>query len=100
MVAKIPIPTAALVEFARRWRIQELSLFGSILRDDFRPESDVDVLVVLEPDRRPSCEEWLEMNDQLERLFGRDVDLVERNRIANPFRRHEILATRQVVYAA
>ncbi|MFZ4431378.1 MAG: nucleotidyltransferase family protein [Phycisphaerales bacterium] len=100
MVAKIPIPTAALVAFARQWGIKELSLFGSILRDDFRPDSDIDVLVVLEPGRRPSWEEWLEMNDQLERLFGRDVDLVERNRIANPFRRHEILTTRQVVYAA
>lgn len=100
MVAKIPIPIDALVAFARRWGLQELSLFGSILRDDFRPESDIDVLVVLEPGRRPSCDEWLEMSEQLERLFGRDVDLVERSRIVNPFRRHEILRTRQVVYAA
>ena len=100
MVAKIPIPTDALVAFARAWGLKELSLFGSILRDDFRPDSDVDVLVVLEPGRRPSVDDWIAMHEQLERLFGREVDLVERRRIANPFRRHEILTTRQVVHAA
>lgn len=94
------IPTEQLTEFARRWGIAELSLFGSVIRDDHRPDSDVDVLVVFRPGVRPGLAEWIEMEDQLRAIFGREVDLVERRRIINPFRRHEILTHRQVVYAA
>lgn len=80
--------------------MRELSLFGSVLRADFGPESDVDVLVSFEPDAAWSYWEWPEMIDELATIFGRRVDLVERESLHNPFRRAEILRTRQVVYAS
>ena len=100
MVANIPIPEDRIAEFCRRWRVVEFSLFGSILRDDFRPESDVDVLVAFAPGCSPTLEEWLDMRDELGDLFGREIDLVERRRVTNPFRRYEILTNRRVIYAA
>jgi len=86
--------------FCRKWKIKEFSLFGSILRSDFRPDSDVDVLVELEPDAPWSLYEWIDMIDELKAMFGRDVDLVEKTALVNPFRRHHILEHRRVVYAA
>ncbi|MCC7387152.1 MAG: nucleotidyltransferase domain-containing protein [Phycisphaerales bacterium] len=100
MVANISIPEARIAEFCRKWRIAEFSLFGSVLRDDFRPDSDVDVLVAFEPDATPQLEAWLDMLDELKAIFGREVDLVEKRLLQNPFRRHHILNNRQVVYAA
>ena len=96
----IDIPKEAIAEFCRRWRVRELSLFGSVLTEEFRPDSDVDVLVAFEAGGRPSLEEWLEMEGELGSLFGREVDLVERRRVVNPFRRHHILTHRRVLYAA
>ena len=87
-------------EFCQRWQIAEFSLFGSVLRDDFNPESDVDVLISFEPDIPWSLFDWVDMVDELKTIFGRDVDLVETSGLRNPFRRQEILARRQVIYAA
>ena len=99
---KIIIPTDQLADFCRRWKIIELSLFGSVLRDDFGPDSDVDVLIAFASGT--PADSWRfgeEMISELGELFqGRPIDLVERRRIINPFRRHEILTTREVVYAA
>ena len=100
MVADIPIPEARLVEFCRKWRVAEFSHFGSILRDDFRPESDVDVFVAFEPGCSPALEEWLDVRDELGDIFGREIDLIERRRVTNPFYRNEILTNRRVIYAA
>lgn len=100
MVARIPIPEGRIAEFCRKWRIAELSLFGSALRDDFGPESDVDVLIVFERGRSPVLEDWLDMHDELKEIFGRDVDVVEKRLLKNPFRRHHILTNRRVLYAA
>ncbi len=100
MIAKIPVTDERIAELCRNWRIAELSLFGSVLREDFRADSDVDVLVVFEPGATPVLEAWLDLRDELRAMFGRDVDLVERRLITNPFRRHEILTTRRVLYAA
>lgn len=98
---KLPIPTEALADFCRRWKIVELSLFGSVLREDFGPESDVDVLVVFAPDAVWDYFDWPDMQDELGAMFGgRQVDLVERKCVVNPFMRHEILTTREVLYAA
>lgn len=97
MVANVPIDNDAIADFCRRWKIRELSLFGSVLRDDFRPDSDVDVLVVFEPDAPWSYWEWPDMTDELHELFGHRVDLVEKRSIRNPFLRHEILTTRQKI---
>ena len=86
--------------FCRRWKIKELALFGSVLREDFAPESDVDVVVTFEPDAPWSLYDWAEMTDELKAIFGREVDLVEKAGLRNPFRRHAILTSRKVIYAA
>lgn len=86
--------------FCRKWRIRELSLFGSALRDDFRPDSDVDLLAVFEPDAGWDLWDIIGMEDELAQMFGRKVDLVEKRAVKNPFRRYDILTTRQVLFAA
>lgn len=98
--AKINIPLKQIEGFCRRWKIKEFALFGSVLREDFRPDSDVDVLVTFEPDGGIRFDNRVEMLDELAEIFGREVDLVEKNAVRNPFRRHEILTTREVIYAA
>ncbi|TWT45451.1 Nucleotidyltransferase domain protein [Phycisphaerae bacterium RAS1] len=73
---RIPIDHAALAALCRRWHIAELSLFGSVLRDDFGPDSDVDVLIRFEPGRTPGWE-IVDLGDELSALFGgRRVDIV------------------------
>jgi len=96
----IEIPKDRIAEFCRKWMITELSLFGSVLREDFGPDSDVDVLVSLADDAPWSLFEWVDMIDELKALFGCSVDLVEKSGLRNPFRRHEILTHRQVIYAS
>ncbi|MDD5643647.1 MAG: nucleotidyltransferase domain-containing protein [Syntrophales bacterium] len=86
--------------FCRKWKIKEFALFGSVLREDFRPDSDVDVLVTFEPDEDFTIDDHLEMQEEIEKIFNRKVDLVEKRLIRNPFRRYEILTTKEVVYAA
>lgn len=89
-----------IAEFCRQWCVREFALFGSALRADFRPDSDVDVLVSFDPAAPWSLLDIVTMTDQLRELFGRDVDLVEKEAIRNPFRRHSILTTRRIIYAA
>jgi predicted nucleotidyltransferase len=89
--------------FCRKWGIAELALFGSVLRDDFGPESDVDVLVRYTPDATPSLFDHAERKEELEEIFGRPVDLVSRKAIKrseNPFRKKAILGSARVVYTA
>lgn len=97
---RLPVPLDAISAFCRKWRIEELALFGSVLRDDFSPESDVDILVTFLPEARVSLFDFVEMKEELEKVLQRKVDLVSKGGLRNPFRRHEILNTRQVVYAA
>jgi Predicted nucleotidyltransferases len=85
-----------LREFCRRWKVTELSLFGSVVREDFGPESDVDVLVTLAVDVPWSLSSWLAMQRELEELFQRRVDLVERDAVEhsdNRFRKRAILSS-------
>ncbi len=89
-----------LTALCLRHHIRELSLFGSVLREDFGPESDVDVLLVFEEGHRPGIDEYLAMQDDFEAFFGREVDLVNLKYLRNPFLRREILKTRRVVHAA
>lgn len=97
---RVEVPIEQVKAFCARWKIHEFALFGSVLREDFRPESDVDVLVSFESGAGWSLWDLMQMQEELETLFGRDVDLIEKEALRNPFRRHEILTTRQVVYAA
>ena len=98
--AQLPLPLEALNVFCRKWHVDELALFGSVLREDFSPESDIDVLVTFSPQAGLNLFDFVEMQDELEKILHRKVDLVSRGGLRNPFRRHEILNTRQVVYAA
>jgi predicted nucleotidyltransferase len=99
MGPQIAIDRTWLAEFCRRWRIKELSLFGSVLSEGFAPDSDVDVLITLSADAEWSLSDWVEMIAELEQAFGRPVDLVESGGLRNPYRRRAILATREVLYA-
>ncbi|NUN94984.1 MAG: nucleotidyltransferase domain-containing protein [Candidatus Omnitrophica bacterium] len=90
----------AMADFCRKWRVRELSVFGSALREDFGPESDQDFLVSFEVDAPWSLLEIVTMKDELASMTGRSVDFVEREALRNPWRRKEILSTHEVVYAS
>lgn len=94
------IPLQAIDAFSRKWNLREFALFGSVLRDDFSPASDVDVLIELHPDHPYSTFELADMHEELERLFARPVDLVLKGGLRNPQRREMILSSRRVMYAA
>ena len=87
-------------EFCKKWNIAEFSLFGSVLRDDFRQDSDIDVLVEFGKDSRYSLFDLVAMQEQLRDLFGREVDLLEKAALRNPFRKHSILANRRILYVS
>ena len=96
----IGIPKDKIEDFCRRWKITEFALFGSVIRDDFRPDSDIDVLVTFEPNAGHTLFDLVHMENELKEMFGRHVDLVERGGLRNPFRRREILSTMEVIYAS
>jgi len=96
---QIEVPQDKIAEFSRKWKITELALFGSVLRDDFRPDSDVDVLVEFSEEADHSLFDFVDMQEELAGLLGRKVDLVEKKGIRNPFRRYEILRAHQVIFA-
>ncbi len=100
MAPQIEIPRDKIAEFCRKHRIRKLSLFGSVLRSDFRPDSDIDVLVEFDPDADFSLLDFVRIQEELGALLNRKVDLVEGSALRNPFRRHEIMHTQQIVYAA
>ena len=99
MSTKVKFDRQKVAELCRRYGVAELALFGSVLRDDFRADSDVDVLVSFGSEAHPSLLELVELREDLKDLFGREVDLVERDGLRNPFRRRAILSTAEVVYA-
>ncbi|MDQ3549820.1 MAG: nucleotidyltransferase domain-containing protein [Chloroflexota bacterium] len=89
----------ALAELCRRYHVRELALFGSILRDDFRDDSDVDMLVEYEPDARVGLYEHFDLQMELERLVGRKVDLISKRGL-NVVIRDDVVLSSQVLYAA
>ena len=96
--AKIPIPKEQITEFCRRHHIRKLALFGSVLRDDFRPDSDVDVLVEFEPDHLPGLIGFAGMELELSQLLGgRKVDL-NTPQFLSPYFRDEVLEEAEVQY--
>ncbi len=100
MSPAIAIDRDRIQAFCHKWKVVELSVFGSALGRDLRPESDVDVLVSFAPDAGWSLYDWVDMTAELKVIFGREVDLVEKEGLRNPFRRHAILTTREVIFAA
>ena len=99
LAERLKISVAEIAEFCQRWNIIEFALFGSVLREDFRSDSDVDVLVVYDSSCRLSLSDILDMQEELEKKFRREVDLVEKNQIQNPYRLANILRTIRVIYA-
>ena len=100
MSVQIEIPREKIADFCRRWRVTELAIFGSALGHDFRRDSDVDVLVVFQDDAKWDLFDHMKAEEELKRIFGREVDLVEKRAIRNPFRRRHILSNHEVIYAA
>src|SRR5215475_11031671 len=103
MSAHIPIDHDKIADFCQRWKITEFALFGSVLRDDFRPESDVDVLVTFAPEADWSLFDHIDMEEELSGLIGRKVDLVSRRAIErsdNWIRRKAILNAAEPIYVA
>ena len=100
MTARIKIDHDKIATFCRKWKVREFALFGSVLREDFSPKSDVDVLLTFEPDAPWSTFDLAEMIEELRAVFARDVDLVEKEGLDNPVRRRAILESSQVIYAA
>ncbi len=92
----------ALGAFCRKWKIRQFALFGSVLRDDFHPDSDIDVLVSFQREAEWDLFDVVDMRNELEAMFGRKVDLLDREAVEqgrNPFRRRGILSNTRVVYA-
>ena len=103
MNARIDVPTDEIAAFCRRWQITELALFGSVLRDDFGPDSDVDVLVGFGEGAKHTLFDLNDMELELKEIFGRKVDLVSRRGIEasrNYLRRDSILKSAQVIYGS
>ncbi len=99
-IPHITLDQEAIESFCRKWHVRELSLFGSVLRDDFSPESDIDILVELAPGHGLDLFDWVDMREELKHLFQRDVDLVSKGGLKNPVRKKAILRSARVVYAA
>jgi len=97
---KIEFYKKQIIDFCQKWRVKEFSVFGSFLRDDFDENSDVDVLLTFFQEAHHSLFDLLEMQEELKTIFGRKVDLVEKEGLRNPIRRKSILKNREVVYAA
>ncbi len=99
----VNLPMQEIAAFCRRWNISQLALFGSVLRDDFGPDSDIDVLVTFAPGSARTLAAISQMQQEIEALFGRPVDLVDRQSIErspNYLRRRAILASARTVYSA
>ncbi|MEW5830405.1 MAG: nucleotidyltransferase family protein [Chloroflexota bacterium] len=102
-MSKAKVPKAKIADFCKRWGISEFALFGSAVGEGFRPESDVDVIVSFAPDARITLFDMARMQDELQQIFGREVDLVTKSGVENSrnyLRRKNILESAQVIHVA
>ncbi len=100
---KIKIPKAKIAKFCKRWNVSEFAIFGSALHGDFRPDSDVDVMVSFAPKAQVTLFDMVHMQEELKTIFGREVDLVSKQGVLssrNYLRRKYILDSAQVVHVA
>jgi hypothetical protein len=100
---KIKVPKAKIAAFCKRWNVSEFAIFGSALRADFRPDSDVDVLVSFPLNASVSLFDMVHMQDELRQIFGRKVDLISKRGVEhsrNYLRRKAILESAQVIHVA
>ncbi len=96
----IQLPTHHIKEFCDKYGVEQFALFGSVLRDDFGPDSDVDVMLKFKPGHGFTFENTPDIQDELQAMFGRRVDVIEMGRIRNPIRRRAIMSSHRVIYAA
>ena len=100
---QIELPKDKIAGFCKKWKVKEFAIFGSALRDDFRSDSDIDIIVDFEAGARVSLFDLVSMTDELREIFQRKVDLLTRGGVEqsrNYIRRKEILSSMQVVHAA
>ena len=103
MAPQIAMNREQIAHFCRKWHVSEFYVFGSVLRDDFGPESDIDVAVRFSPNAAYSLFDLADMEEELKSLLGREVDLLTLRAIEkmpNPFRRRAILSSLELVHAA
>lgn len=99
----IDIPKKQIAEFCRRWNIAEFALFGSVLRDDFDLDSDLDILVTFGPEADWSLLDHLKMERELSDILGQKIELLSKRAVEqshNVIRRREILDTAEVIYVS
>jgi predicted nucleotidyltransferase len=96
---QISLPREKIAAFCYRWQVTEFAIFGSALRDDFNALSDIDVLVSFDDSAEITLLDLAQMQIELEGVFNRSVDLIEKAALRNPYRRKGIIETSQVVYA-
>ena len=96
----ISLSYSEIEEFCSRYSIVELGVFGSSIRDDFSKSSDIDFLVTFRNDAKISLFDIMDLEAELKKKFNRDIDVVEKEALRNPYRRKNILETSEIVYAA
>ncbi|MBI1388632.1 MAG: DNA polymerase subunit beta [bacterium] len=99
MEPRIPIDREKIEAFCNKWKVKEFYLFGSVLRDDFGPDSDVDVCLQFQDAAPWSLWDMVRMKYELEDYFDRPVDILEADAIQNPYRRYEIQNNRKLIHA-
>uniref|UniRef100_A0A7C4RMB0 Nucleotidyltransferase n=1 Tax=Desulfatirhabdium butyrativorans TaxID=340467 RepID=A0A7C4RMB0_9BACT len=95
------LPMAEITKFCQRWKIREAALFGSVLRADFKPDSDIDILVTFDDDADWSLLDHMRMQQELQAILQRDIDLVTKRAVENSrnwLRRQEILSTASIIF--
>ena len=100
-IESVDIPVELLHDFCLRWKVSELAVFGSALREDFHQESDIDLLISFKPDARWGLFDMVSMESELRNIFNKEIDLVEKNAVlnsANYIRRKGILDDAQIIY--
>src|SRR5258708_13909380 len=100
---RLTIPRKKIAAFCKRWKVSEFAIFGSALRADFRPDSDVDVLVSFAPRAKVSLFDMVHMQDELTQIFGRHVDIITKRGVEssrNYLRRRNILESARVIHVA
>ena len=103
MLKDIKLPIHEIEAFCHKWQINKFALFGSVLRDDFRPDSDIDMMIEFNAQAHPTFAGLDQMENELKLIFNREVDLITRKGIEssqNYIRRNNILSSAQVIYAA
>ena len=103
MSLQIEVSREEIIAFCKRWQIAELAFFGSVLRDDFGPDSDIDVMVRFQPEASHSLFSMVSMEEELSGILGRETDLLSRTAVEksrNYIRRETILKSAEVFYAA